>query len=57
MVLASGMVAAVAAGSALMVMARSIWAQIEPTIIVNEGAKTDGRVGVHADHAAETASS
>ena len=51
------MVAAVAAGSALMVMARSIWAQIEPTIIVNEGAKTDGRVGVHADHAAETASS
>jgi len=57
MVLASGMVAAVAAGSALMVMARSIWAQIEPTIIDNEGAKTDGRVGVQGDHAAETASS
>ena len=40
-----------------MVMARSIWAQIEPTIIDNEGAKTDGRVGVQGDHAAETASS
>ena len=41
MVLASAMTAAVAAGSALMVLARSIWARMESTIIEEDGFITD----------------